>query len=207
MRLLLILIAISLSLAGCQSFTPKSNTQITPSNADPATLKLAKKHSENLAKFNKWQAKGKIKITVDGDPQSASFDWQQFKQNYAINFFGPFGYGNSWLRRTSKGVTLEVPEQPPQWAPTPEQLLQQTVGWQVPISALQYWIKGLPAPGAILDQQQLTPYGAFSALQQQGWNIQLSRHQRHNNLWLPGKLTASRQGVTVLVIIKQWTQP
>ncbi len=204
MRFLLILMAISL--AGCQSFNPQKNTTGTLEPLDPATLILAQKHRKQLAKFNKWQAKGKIKISAQDDPKSASFEWQQFKNNYAINFFGPFGYGNSWLRRTSKGVTLEVPERPPQRAASAEQLLQQTVGWQAPISDLQHWIKGLPAPSGAAREQQFTAHGALSVLKQQGWDIAFSRHQRYQDLWLPGKVVASRQGVTVLVIIKQWTQ-
>ncbi|WP_053981030.1 lipoprotein insertase outer membrane protein LolB [Marinagarivorans algicola] len=205
MRFLLLLLAISL--AGCQSFNPQKNTSSSLQPIDPAVAILAQKHRKKLAKFNKWVAKGKIKISAQGDPNSASFEWQQFNNNYDINFFGPFGYGNSWLRRTSKGVTLEVPERPPQRARTAEQLLQQTVGWQAPISDLQYWIKGLPAPQGVVDKQHFTQHGALSQLQQQGWDLAFSRHQHYQDLWLPGKVVASRQGVTVLVIIKQWTQP
>ncbi|BCD96084.1 lipoprotein insertase outer membrane protein LolB [Marinagarivorans cellulosilyticus] len=198
MRKLLHLSLLALLLSGCQSFTP-SSTPITGNN-----LKAAKAHTAKLNQFNRWKALGKIKITVDDQPHSASFEWQQFKDNYAINFFGPFGYGSSWLRRTSKGVTLESPEHPIQWAPTPEQLLQQTVGWQAPINELQYWIKGQPAPAAIIDKVTTTPEGAYSALTQQGWDIQLSRHQQYGELSLPHKLIASRQGLSVLIIIKQW---
>ena len=198
MRQLLHISLLTLLLSGCQSFSPKSTQN--PTN----NIKAIKAHSQQLNKFNRWKALGKIKITVDEQPHSASFEWQQFKDNYAINFFGPFGYGSSWLRRTSKGVTLESPEQPLQWAPTPEQLLQQTVGWQAPINELQYWIKGQPAPTGILDQILTTPEGAYSALTQQGWNIQLSRHKQYGELWLPHKLIATRQGLSVLIIVKQW---
>ncbi len=198
MRQLLHISLLALLLSGCQSFSPKDTG--TPETNIQAT----KVHTLQLKKLNRWRALGKIKITVDDQPRSASFEWQQFKENYAINFFGPFGYGSSWLRRTSKGVTLESPKQPLQWAPTPEQLLQQTVGWQAPINELQYWIKGQPAPNGILEQVFTTPHGAFTALTQQGWDIQLSRHQKYGTLWLPHKLLASRQGLTVLIIIKRW---
>lgn len=207
MRFLLFLIILSLSLAGCQSFSPQ-NAPAGSHTTSTAELKQAQKHLQKLAAFNRWEAKGKIKITVDGEPQSASFEWQQYKNNYTINFFGPFGYGNSWLRRTSKGVTLETPELPTQHAKTPEQLLLQTVGWQAPISNLQYWIKGQPAPKVMRDKQpltHLTQHGALNALSQQGWDIQFSRHQLYQGLWLPGKITAKRQGVAILVIVKQWS--
>ena len=207
MRFLLFFLTLSLSLAGCQSFRPQPPPEGAPAS-DTAELKRAQKHLQKLAALNRWEAKGKIKITVDDEPQSASFEWQQHKNNYSINFFGPFGYGNSWLRRTSKGVSLETPELRTQHAATPEQLLVQTVGWQVPISDLQYWIKGQPAPKVMHDAQpltQLTPFGALSALNQQGWDIQFSGHQLYQDLWLPGKITAKRQGMAILVIVKQWS--
>ena len=205
MRLLLVLIALSLSLAGCQSFSPQKQTPQNSAAIDTAALKQAKKHQYKLARFNLWEAKGKIKITADGESQSAFFEWQQFKNNYAINFFGPFGYGNSWLRRTSKGVTLETPDLPIQRAASPEELLYQTVGWQAPINDLQHWIKGLPAPKVMHHSQKLTPNGALSEFNQQGWHIRFSRHQLHQGLWLPGKITAHRQGIVILIIVKQWS--
>jgi outer membrane lipoprotein LolB len=185
-------------LAGCSTLAP-------PSAVNPAAQQSLKQHLQQLAQLKQWEAKGKLKITVDKEPNSAAFSWQQFDQNYAINFFGPFGYGSSWLRRTSKGVTLESPEHPTQSATSPEQLLQDTVGWQAPISELQFWLKGQPSPHAILDEIVANSDGAVTLLRQQGWTIELSRHQRVGHYWLPSRLEAKRTGIDVLIVIKEWS--
>ena len=186
-----------LLLAGCSTLRAPSLSTTT----NPQTQQVL----QQLAQLKQWQANGKLKITVDGDPNSAAFNWQQFNQNYAINFFGPFGYGSSWLRRTSKGVTLESPEHPTQSATSPEQLLQETVGWQAPISELQFWLKGQPSPHAILDEITANTDGAVTLLRQQGWTIELSRHQRVGKYWLPTRLVGKRTGIDVLIVIKEWS--
>lgn len=195
------LITLALALSGCQSFSAKptrGSLTVSPEST------VAQQHLRALRQLQQWQAKGKIKITVEAKPHSAAFDWQQYKHNYAINFFGPFGYGSSWLRRTSKGITLESPNKPRLHADNAEALLLQTVGWEVPISNLQYWIKGQPAPKLLLSNESFTKNGAYESFEQQGWTIQLNRHQYYDKRWLPGRLIASRPGLTVLVVIKAW---
>jgi outer membrane lipoprotein LolB len=204
MRSLTAALIISLVVSGCQSFNARSHSRSQQPPAEASDLAAAKLHALKLAQFARWRAKGKIKITVNGEPHSASFEWQQFNKNYAINFFGPLGYGNSWLRRTSKGVTFESPEQRPRWAVSAEQLMQQALGWQAPISELQYWIKGQPAPDALLDEIALIDQGAYSALTQQGWTLEFSRHLHFNDVWLPQRLEAKRDSLTVLIVIKSW---
>ena len=189
----------ALLLGGCSMLPTKEAASISA-----AASSAAKAHAGHLAQLQRCQANGKIKISVDDKPNSAAFEWQQFTANYTINFFGPFGYGSSWLRRTSKGVTLESPDHPTQWASSPEQLLQQTLGWQAPIGELQYWVKGQAAPNALLDEYVTNDDGVAVQLRQQGWQIQLSRHQQHGDVWLPGKLVAVRNGVEVLIIVKEW---
>lgn len=190
-----------LLVGGCSTLRAPS----LPTTTNPQTQQVLQQQLQQLAQLKQWQAKGKLKITVDGEPNSAAFNWQQFNQNYSINFFGPFGYGSSWLRRTSKGITLESPEHPTQSATSPEQLLQETVGWQAPISELQFWLKGQPSPHAILDEITANTDGAVTLLRQQGWTIELSRHQQVGKYWLPTRLVAKRTGINVLIVLKEWS--
>ncbi len=201
-RFLLVLLPL-LWLAGCSTLQKPSIDQSAEQQV--GQQQALQQHLQQLAKLKQWQANGKLKITVDAQPNSAAFNWQQFNQNYTIHFFGPFGYGSSWLRRTSKGVTLESPEHPTQAAASPEQLLQDTVGWQAPISELQFWLKGQPSPHAILDEIKANTDGAVTLLRQQGWIIELSRHQRVGHYWLPTRLEAKRTGIDVLIVIKEWS--
>lgn len=157
-----------------------------------------------LARIPSWQAEGKIAINMDGDRQSASFSWQQKHANYVIHLFGPFGQGATWLRRTSKGVTLENAEIGTRRATDPEQLMEETLGWQVPVSNLQYWIRGLAAPEPEPNNEQRNEVGLLSELEQQGWQVTYSKYETHDGWALPAKLTAERDSIKVTIVIKNW---
>ena len=194
---------LTLIVSGCQSFTQK-DTLPGLEAPSPEALAQHKQQQQALRQMQRWQAQGKMKITLSESTPSAAFTWQNFKQNYAINFFGPFGYGSSWLRRTNKGVTLEAPDQPVMQAATPEQLLLETTGWQIPVSQLQYWIKGQPAPLGDISKIQVDAKGTLTSFEQAGWQLTLSRHTRLHNKYMPGRLIASRAGIKVLIVVKSW---
>lgn len=180
----------ALFLSACQS------TQVLPSN-------IAQQHSA-LARIPSWQAEGKIAINVDGERQSASFDWQQQRNNYVIHLFGPFGQGATWLRRTSKAVTLENAEIGKHRAASAEQLMEETLGWQVPVSNLQYWIRGLTAPKPSPTDVVADDLGLISTLEQQGWQVEYSRYENHEGWALPAKLRATRDAIEVTIVVKRW---
>lgn len=184
------LVLAALFLTACQS------TPVLPSNAGQQQKALKQIHS--------WQAEGKIAINMDGDRQSASFNWQQKHDNYVIHLFGPFGQGATWLRRTSKGVTLENAEIGLQRAAAAEQLMEETLGWQVPVSNIQYWIRGLVAPKPAPTDERRDELGLLSTLEQQGWQVNYSKYETYNGWILPTKLTAERDSIKVTIVIKNW---
>lgn len=184
------LIFASLFLTACQS------TQQLPDNV--------KQQQKALMRLPSWQAEGKIAINMRGERQSASFDWQQQRDNYVIHIFGPFGQGATWLKRTSRSVTLENAETGKRSADTAEELMEQTLGWQVPVSNLQYWIRGLAAPKPKPSHLQTDSSGLLATLEQEGWSVEYMRFENHEGWALPGKLRAQRDGIEVTIVVKRW---
>lgn len=187
---ILSLLAVTLLVSACQS------TLVLPENVS--------RQQEAIRRIPSWQAEGKIAINMNGERQSASFDWQQQRGNYVIHLYGPFGQGATWLRRTDKGVSLENAEIGVRRAATAEQLMQETLGWQVPVSDLQYWIRGLAAPKPAPSQVEVDERDLMASLEQQGWQVTYSRYDLHEGWVLPEKLTARRDGIEVTVVVKRW---
>lgn len=187
---LLALIVATLFLSACQT------TPTIPEDVG--------QQQEALRKIPSWQAEGKIAINMDGERQNASFKWQQKHGNYVIHLFGPFGQGATWLRRTSKGVSLENAEIGLRHAADAEQLMMETLGWQVPVSDLQYWIRGLAAPTPDPDTAETDERGLLSRLEQQGWQVTYDRYEVYEGWALPDKLTAERGTIKVTLVIKNW---
>ena len=171
-----------------------------PQQQPPVAVKTP---AELLAQKRYWQAEGKIALSVKDYKESGNFDWQNQGGNFAIRFYGPLGLGAVKLTKEGKIVTFESAKDGTHSAESAEELMQRLAGWQVPISQLQHWIKGIPAPGAI-ESHQDDPAGQLVQLKQLGWTIDYSGYNLVNGWQLPGKLIASREQVRVVMVIKNW---
>lgn len=170
----------------------------------PTTQIDVQDQQDMIRRIPSWQAEGKIALQMGDDRQSAAFDWQQQRANYVIHLYGPFGQGTTWLRRTSKGVSLENAEIGRRHASDAEQLMQDSFGWQVPVSNLQYWIRGLIAPKPPADETVLDEIGLISQLDQEGWHVTYVKYGTYNGWQLPTKLTAERESIKVTIVVKNW---
>lgn len=182
-----------IALTGCQT-TPRQSS----GGAQQEKLLYRIKH---------WEAEGKIAIQMANDRQSASFKWAQDNGDYAIHLFGPFGQGATWLRRTSRGVVLESAKAGTHKAASAETLMENVLGWQVPVSNLQFWLRGLPAKKPKPDNSARDQAGFLSLLNQEGWQVAYSRHEHFDGWWLPTRIQAERDDLKLTLVIKRWRLP
>ena len=86
---------------------------------------------------------------------------------------------------------------------TPDAILRET-GWNLPLHALHYWIKGIPAPG--LDIQALeVNAGLLRHLDQSGWTITYQDYGQFGRHTLPTKLQIEASDTRIRLIIRRWT--
>jgi outer membrane lipoprotein LolB len=84
-----------------------------------------------------------------------------------------------------------------------ETLMQQVLGWQLPLSGLRYWVTALPVPDGEFHVERDTS-GQVSLLRQQGWEISYARYAAATPDALPLRLKLQREGVEVLLLIDEW---
>ncbi len=84
-----------------------------------------------------------------------------------------------------------------------ESLMQQVLGWQLPLSGLRYWVTALPVPG---DESSIkrNANGQVSILRQQGWEIAYTRYAAATPDALPLRMKLQRGGMEVLLLIDEW---
>lgn len=186
-------------LAGICLMLMLSACQTNPQRTGGGTLQ-----EKRLYRVSNWEAEGKIAIQMADDRQSASFSWTQDEADYAIHLFGPFGQGTTWLRRNSRGVTLENAKTGVHKAGSAEALMQEVLGWQVPVANLQFWLRGLPAKKPRPAQLERDPAGFLSEIHQQGWQVTYSRHENFNGWWLPTRIRAERDDLRLTIVVKRW---
>jgi outer membrane lipoprotein LolB len=189
-------------LAGCASLQPEYQPGTKVPTAPP--LLNWEVYEQTLRSIQSWQVKGKIGVRVPDDAISASINWQQYPESYSIYLSGPLGQGSTWIRGENGQVTLTRGNQAALSASTPEALMQNNLGWSLPISELHYWVRGISSPNSPVITKQHGVDGELIALQQQGWTLNFERYQNVGSWFLPGKLTAQQGDLKLTLSIKEW---
>lgn len=189
MRLFLLLLSIFLS--GCASIS---------TGPLPSSWNLQQQNAQAL---QTWTLKGQVGIHTQTQGSSFSFLWQQLPKQSSLHFFGPLGLGNALLEQTPQNVNLWVGNKR-FTAQNPEALLQQQLGWPLPVTNLYFWIRGIPAPNAPASWQIDAQRHVLLSLSQQGWLIQYLHYQTVKNLLLPDKIYLARDNLQAKIIIHQW---
>ncbi len=172
----------------------------TPGRQLPASdFELQQKQLQAL---DNWQVEGKIGLRSNGRGNSAQLNWQQQQGHYRLRLSGPLGIGTVLVDGNDQGVQLRTREGVYR-AASPELLLEQLTGWKIPVSALQYWARGLPSPDLPIEQQRVE-LGRLSLLQQGGWSIDYRDFVQVQDLWLPRKMVMNRPETQLTLLYHNW---
>ncbi len=183
-------------LSGCSSLPPEPQTP--PPEHSRTELQQWLENQQN------WHIKGKIGIRQGQEITSAAMNWTQQSDRYHIFMTGPMGQGSIDIKGSRQDVTMQISGEGIYFASSPEQLIEQRLGWSLPISNLLYWIKGLPAPGSE-HEISLDQHNRLETLRQNNWKIRYSNYRHVADGNLPGKIILHQgKKLRVTLIIKEW---
>ncbi|MEW5754994.1 MAG: lipoprotein insertase outer membrane protein LolB [Pseudomonadota bacterium] len=178
---------------------------VPPAVEAPAGEAGWQRHEAALAGLKRWQLSGRLAIQTEKDSWSGSIRWNQDHEFYQIDFAGPFGQGASSLTGDLRRVVLKTPDGEIVGLDGPEALLRERLGWQFPLSELQWWIIGLPSPERSIERRQLDEAGRLAQLQQSDWSIDYRRYQPVGALALPEKIVIRHDHLGLKLIIDEWS--
>ncbi|MGH8460661.1 MAG: lipoprotein insertase outer membrane protein LolB [Stenotrophobium sp.] len=184
-------------LAGCASLRPTA-TENPGINAGRGAQQRAQ-----LQQIKDFTVQGRIAggvLGVKGD-----VNWQQSADgSFSLRISGPFGMGASSISGTPQQVTVRDGDGKSQVA-DPQQWLQQNLGWTLPIARLRWWVLGLPAPDAAVQQIGYNADGTLASLQQDGWQLDYTEYRAADGYDLPRKLQISSANANFRVVIDDWS--
>ncbi|WP_163649921.1 lipoprotein insertase outer membrane protein LolB [Modicisalibacter sp. 'Wilcox'] len=183
-----------LTLAGCASQAP--------SPEQPRERGDWQAQKARLEAFDHWRLAGKVGLRTPDDATSANLDWVQRASRYRMLISGPFGSGRSVLEGGPDGVVLTTGKGR-FTADTPERLMEQQLGWSLPVSALDDWVRGLPAP-IVAHRLTRDDRGFPLQLHQAGWTIDYRDWTRAGGLWLPSRVVMTFPGLRATLVVKEW---
>jgi outer membrane lipoprotein LolB len=159
--------------------------------------------------IQQWLLKGKIGIRSQQQAHSTYLNWQQCGNHYDIRLSGPLGQTKAHLYGVSQRMLSQKLEShkpvahlsqqhtQPITASNPDQLLFQQLGWNIPVTQLFYWIRGIPTP-----DHTYHPYD--DGFQQSGWQLSYPKSTTTNLYTLPAKVIAKHPQLQVTFILKTW---
>lgn len=177
----------------------------TPPAAPPAATQW-QAHQAQAASLTHWDLSAKMALHWRGGAENASLNWSQTDDRSDVNLSGPLGAGA--VRITQQGHRLEVQrggEHRVYDSSTPETLAAAT-GWPIPVSALPFWLRGLPDPQQPIEQLNLL-HGRAQEIRQGGWTISYTAYAAAGIGSLPASLqvTHAADDIRLRLVNARWT--
>ena len=148
---------------------------------------------------------GRISVSSQGTRHSAGLRWVHTAQSDELLLLAPLGQTAARIYRDAQCATLDDGDKHYQ-ADNTESLMQQALGWYLPLSDLHHWVLGLAASGRPA-QIERDDNGRVTVLHQDGWEIHYLRYADTRPDSLPTRLQLSRENLQMQLLIDEWEIP
>jgi len=154
------------------------------------------------ADLGAWSLTGKLAVRHPEERVALSIRWRQRDERYRIDLSGPLGAGGASIEGDPRSVAITTAEGTRR-ARSPEALLAKTLGWSLPVSAVRWWVLGVPAPGSrqVLARDEA---GRLAQLRQRGWRIEYERWTEEAGYALPTVIRMRRNELRVRLVVARW---
>jgi outer membrane lipoprotein LolB len=159
---------------------------------------------DELGKSVTWELEGRLAVNNGEDGGSGNFNWSRQADSNRMAFHGALGRGAWRLESGQDGAVLEMSDGNVYRASTVSELIRNQFGWRVPIEALEWWVRGLEAPGGT-EKLELDEQGLPQKLSQFGWDIEFDRYNDSEIMAMPFKMIARHENQTVKLAVKRWS--
>ena len=143
-----------------------------------------------LEKTSDWQLRGRVNVRYQNESYTPRIQWQQLGDNYRIRLWGTFNAGNTLIIGEPKLVTMER-DGDSITADTPEELVLDNLGYELPISYLEFWVRSLPAPGSDAELD-FSDQNHLATIKQDGWEIAYLDMRQFDGVTLPRSVEITR---------------
>ncbi len=185
-------------LSGCVSLKPPklTKTQTDYQKSSPLT------REQKLRAMKSWNISGAVSVKQPGRSFIARYTWQQIGGQYNINIHSNLDLASVQLIGNASQVTMKASDGKTFKSNNINSLMQQQLGWRLPVNNLKYWIRSLPAPGNA--NAKYNSLGQTQRINQTGWTVTYSRYQRINGLELPTLMNVSGRDLQLRIVVKNW---
>ena len=173
-------------LGGCALLTPAPTPVARPAHPESAPFAM----------------NGRISIDHRGERHSAGLHWTHRAQSDEILLLTPLGQTAARVYRDDSHATLDNGNKHYQDVDA-EALMQQVLGWHLPLLGLQRWVLGLPADYSPA-QIERDSDGRISMLRQDGWEVRYLHYANAAPDSMPTRLQLNHEDLQMQLLIDEW---
>ncbi len=160
-----------------------------------------KEREAYFATLDSWRLAGRLAITDGRRGGSLRFSVEDGNRGtWRANLSTT---GERWRLTVQPGrARLEAGRGRTQTGPEPEPLVAAAVGFELPVSLLRDWVRGLVSPAAARATYRRN--GTLGELRYDGWRVRYLDYELQDTLLLPASLEAERGKYRIRVKIASW---
>jgi len=173
-------------LGGCNLLPSKPESAVRPAQIETAQFAM----------------NGRIAIAHQEKRYTAGLRWTHRPPSDEILILAPLGQTVARVYRDDHKATLDDSGGHHQ-ADDAETLMEQVLGWHLPLSGLHQWVLGLPDGGGSA-QIERDGMGRISLLRQADWEVSYLRYDGDSPDSLPSRLQLNHEDLQLQLLIDEW---
>lgn len=190
----LTLLSALVALAGCASLAPPSQ---------PVDLDAQSRHLRKLENISAFSLSGRMAVQTEKRGFSGSLRWKHTEEGDYFALYSPLGAQVAEINSNKDGVTLTTNDRKTYKADDAETLLQQTMGWSLPLRGLTDWVIGRPT-SSTYEAIDSDAQGRLTRLKQDGWDIEYPSYKTVEGTDLPGKIVLKSPQLDLKLLVENW---
>jgi len=182
-------------------------SQLGSPSTDEQAQRLWASRQQAMIAMDSWDIHARAALRLKGQAYNIGFSWERDVERFMLLLEAPFGQGVFRIDRTAGGpYRLRLPDGQVFTNTTPEALLEDVIGWSLPLSGLEYWIRGIPQPDSGFSRR-IDRGGRARSISQDSWAIvYLDYFSAQPEPQLPRRIRLSRDELTLKLVIERWQQ-
>ncbi len=185
-----------MGLAGC--------AQLDEPDQTPEREQLWQLSQQALAGYQQWDMHARAAVTLPGEVYNIGLQWRRDAEGLLFLLEAPFGQGVIRIETGAAGFyRLSLPDGRLFLDKSPEALLEQVIGWSIPVSGLDYWIRGMPHPEGEFTRR-IDGDGLAREISQDNWSIEYLDYFTDSEPTLPRRLRLAHEELKMRLVIDHW---
>lgn len=175
-----------------------------PSEPGVANSKAWQARRDTLKDFSNWSLQGRV-ATGQLLGWTGNLSWRERAPHFDVRLSGPLGAGGLHARGTLERAVIDTNDGKHFVTTDPDALVKKTLGWSFPLEPLNYWARGLPAPG---DYKRISvdDQGRLRSLTQDGWTVSYLDYTKPADAptMLPQRVVLDNGDTRIRLVVDRW---